>query len=70
MPATNATSEGCFSAMERVKTYLRNSTSDNRLNHLMFLHVHCDTTDAIDIADVANELVGDNQTRLRVFRCE
>ena len=66
-PATNATSERCFSAMKRVKTYLKNSTSYNRLNHLMFLHVYCDKTDAIDIADVANEFVGDNQTRFRVF---
>ena len=66
MPATNATSELFFSAIKRVKTYLKNSTSDNRLNHLMFLHVDCDKTDAIDIAEVANEFVGDNHTRLRM----
>ena len=67
MPATNATSERCFSAMNRIKTYLRNSTSDNRLNHLMFLHVHSDKTDNIKIREVTQEFVRDNQTRLRVF---
>ena len=30
MPATNASSERVFSGMERIKTYLRNSTTNNR----------------------------------------
>ena len=38
MPATNATSERSFSALRRVKTYLRNTMSQERLNHLMILH--------------------------------
>ena len=40
MPATNAISERSFSAMKRVKTYLRSTTTDSRMNHLMVLHVH------------------------------
>ena len=40
MPATNASSERSFSALKRVKTYLRSSTTDHRLNHLLILHVH------------------------------
>ena len=42
MPATNAKSKRIFSAMTRVKTYMRSTKSDNRLNHLMTLHVHKD----------------------------
>ena len=31
--ATNATSERSFSALQRVKTYLRSTTKQERLNH-------------------------------------
>jgi len=34
MPATNATSERSFSALRRVKTYLRSTMTQNRLNNL------------------------------------
>ena len=33
MPATNATSERSFSALRRVKTYLRTKMSQKRLDH-------------------------------------
>ena len=39
MPAF-AVSERSFSALKRVKTYLRSTTGEGRLNHLMLLHVH------------------------------
>ena len=42
MPVTNAVSERSFSALNWVKTYLRSTTGDSRLNHLMMLHVHKD----------------------------
>ena len=35
MPATNATSERSFSALKRVKTFLRSTMTQSRLNHLM-----------------------------------
>ena len=47
MPATNAVSERSFSALKRVKTYLRATMGDDRLNHLMLLHIHKDRTDAV-----------------------
>ena len=49
MTATNAISERSFSALKRVKTYLRSTTGDSRLNHLMLLHVHKDRTDSISL---------------------
>ena len=61
MPATNAISERSFSALKRVKTYLRSTTGDSRLNHLMMLHVHKDRTDAITLVDVANDFVGESK---------
>ena len=40
MPATNAISERLFSALRRIKSYLRASMSQERLNHIMVLYVH------------------------------
>ena len=49
MPSTNATSERSFSALRRVKTYLRSTMSQERLNNLLVLHVHKDRTASLDI---------------------
>ena len=40
MPATNAQSERSFSAVWRIKMYLRAIMTQQRLNHLMLLHIH------------------------------
>ena len=40
MPASNATSERSFSALRRVKSYLRSTMCQQRLNNLMVLHVY------------------------------
>lgn len=63
MPATNAISERSFSALKRVKTYLRSTTTNNRLNHLMVLHVHKDRVDTLNLVSVANEFVGHSDAR-------
>ena len=67
MPATNASSERSFSAMRRVKSYLRSTMKQERLNHLMLLHVHKELTDTLNLADVANDFVSSCDNRLRVF---
>ena len=67
MPATNAVSERSFSAMKRVKTFLRSTTSDYRLNHLMVLHVHKDRTDSLNMVEVANAFVERNDSRHPIF---
>ena len=67
MPATNAVSEHSFSALKRVKTYLRSTTGEGRLNHLMLLHVHKELADGIDMVEVANLFVGENQQNKQLF---
>ena len=67
MPATNTTSERYFSALRRVKTYLRSSMRQMRLNNLMVLHVHKDLTDSLDFCNVGNEFVGGKEVRMRLF---
>ena len=67
MLATNAVSERSFSALKRVKTYLRSTTGDSRLNHLMMLHVHKDRTDALTLVDVADDFVGEKENRKQML---
>ena len=40
VPVTTATAERSFSALRRIKTYLRSTMSDERLNNIMLLHVY------------------------------
>ena len=63
MPATNAASERSFSAMRRVKSYLRTTMTQGRLNHLMLLHVHNDRTKSLEEAEVACRFVAGSEHR-------
>ena len=45
MPATNAVSERSFSALRRLKFYLRATMTQTRLNNIIVLHVHKNHTD-------------------------
>ncbi|CAM1330053.1 Uncharacterised protein r2_g3913 [Pycnogonum litorale] len=56
-PATNAISERSFSATKRIKSYLRSTMGQRRLNAVMILHVYKEKTDKISIVDVANEFI-------------
>ena len=67
LPATNAVSERSFSALRRVKTFLRSTMNQDRLNHLMVLHVHKTLTDTLDLIEVANEFVTGSEHRLTMF---
>ena len=67
--ATNATSERSFSALRRVKTYLRTSMIQSRLNDLLLLHVHKDRCDKLDMVQVAKDFVKDSEHRRSVFGC-
>ena len=67
MPATNASSERSFSALRRVKSYLRSTMTQERLNHLMVLHVHKERTDSLDTVAIANDYVKDSEHRLRLL---
>lgn len=67
MPATNAHSERSFSALRRLKTWLRTTTSQARLNWCMILHVHQDRTDALPMLSLANDFVSRSDNRMRMF---
>ena len=63
IPATNAVSERSASALRRVKTYLRSTMSQLRLNNLMILHVHKQRTDELNLRASLNEFVSGNEHR-------
>lgn len=67
MPATNAVSERSFSTLRRIKTWLRSTMHQTRLNLCMTLHVHSEETDKLDLVAVANDFVGRNSSRQSIF---
>ena len=69
MPATNATCEHSFSALRRVKTYPRATMGQERLNHVMLLHIHKARTDVLKtkLVDLANTFVMGSEHRKRIF---
>ena len=67
MPATNAVSERSFSAMRRLKTYLRSTMCQSRLNHVMLLSINREKVDKLDIDIIADQFVEGSEHRLRQF---
>lgn len=67
IPVTTATSERTFSALRRLKTYLRSTMSQDRLNHMLLLYCHKTRTDAIDLSRIASSFVSVNDRRLQYF---
>ena len=66
MPASSATSERSFSSLRLVKSYLRTTMKQERLNHLLLLHIHKDRQ-IIDLLAAMREFVLLNDERLRIF---
>ena len=67
MPATNSTSERSFSAMRCVKSYLRSTMSQEKLNNLIVLYIHKEYTDSIKLCDIGNDFVSKIERRTQVF---
>ena len=65
MPANNAISERSFSTLRRLKTWLRNTINQNRLNWCMvlYIHVHKTETDLLDLKQIGNEFISHNSSR-------
>ena len=67
MPATNTASERSFSTLRRVKSYLRCTMKQARLNHAMVLHTYTEMLDNLDLNSIANEFVKGSEHRLTMF---
>ena len=67
VPVTTASSERTFSAMRRLKNYLRSTMTQERLNHILLLHCHKTRTDSIDIHHIASSFISVNERRQQFF---
>ena len=67
LPAMNAASEKSLTALRRIKTYMKTTMTQNRLNYCILLHVHREKTDQLGLAWVANEFVKPVENRHRNF---
>ena len=67
IPATNTVSERSFSTLRRVKSYLRATMNQQRLNHLTIARIYKESLDAMDLTSIADDFVSGNEHRLRIF---
>ncbi|KAL4092295.1 hypothetical protein QTP88_026820 [Uroleucon formosanum] len=54
-PVSNTSAERSFSVLKRVKSYLRSSMNDNRLNNLAILNIECEITKSISYNEVIED---------------
>jgi len=66
---TTATAERSFSALRRLKTFLRSTMSQERLNHAALLHVHRDLalSPRVNLKQICNEFILKNTVRGNSF---
>jgi hypothetical protein len=64
---SNASAERSFSALRRVKTFLRNRLTQEHLNHQLMLHVHKELNDCIDVVSIAKSFVSANAQAEGIF---
>ena len=67
MSTTNAVSEGSFSVLHRIKSYLRSTMTQQKLNYLKILNIYKEALDEMDLKSTANEFVQGNEHRLSVL---
>ncbi|XP_077503184.1 uncharacterized protein LOC144113750 [Amblyomma americanum] len=67
IPASVASEERCFSALRRIKTYLRNRTTQKRSSHLLILHIHKERTALLSSDDIIREFVSRTGERAATF---
>ena len=56
LPVTTDSTERSFSTLRRLQTYVRNTTSEERLNGLALLQIHRDLRVALAVEEVLDEL--------------
>ena len=65
--ASNSTSEQSFSKMKLIKTYLRCTISQTRINHFMILGTYPELLDNMDSIEIAKEFIRRKARREHTF---
>ena len=67
LPVASATSEPTFSALRRLKNYLRSTLKQDRLNNCLLMHCHKSITDTQDTVNIAKRFACANEQRKEHF---
>ena len=67
LPASNAESERKFSLMKLIKTRLRSTMTQKRLNHFMIFGGYPELVDKLDLTEIAQEFVAKRLNRENIF---
>ena len=67
IPASSAEAERSFSSLRRLKSYLRTTMKQERLNHCTVLHVHQAEVDNSDVIEIAQDFIDNCETRRATF---
>lgn len=67
IPCSSADAERSFSALRRLKTWLRSTMTQHRLNSVAVCHCHQDLLDNVDINEIMQQFVSSNESRVKVF---
>ena len=60
--------ERSFSALRRLKTWLRTTMTQRRLNHISICHVHQEQLDNVNVHELAKLFVEKSEIRRNLFR--
>lgn len=66
-PASSVECERSFGALRRLKTWLRSSMTQIRLNSVAIIHVHQSVCDKLDMGELMNTFISCNLWRLSTF---
>lgn len=66
LPATSCTAERSFSCLRRLKTFLRSTLSQKRLNNIAVLHCHREQT--VNLEEICNSFIEKNEIRRSTFQ--
>ena len=67
VPVTTATAERSFSVLNRIKTYLRCTMTQQRLNHVIIPHIHKERLHLLDLKTICSDFISKNQNRKGFF---
>ena len=66
-PASSAEAERSFSSLRRLKTWLRTTMTQKRLNSVAVCHIHNDLMDNINMDAIMRDFAGRSEIRKNIF---
>jgi hypothetical protein len=66
-PASSAEAERSFSGLRRLKTYLRSTSGQQRLNNIAMCHIHSHILDDLNIDELVKQFISRKDNRMTTF---